>query len=138
MFITCLSFLNFEETFLARNSFVQPFFATDDNTVARVEPETERQSNSCDSSAINVIAGVGVSLSGQENEASELDDDRQECVYCFCSPCVTCVRQQWLGHGQVVYKRNSRIRKKLCRKFWFMMNMHGHPLCVCKKETVMC
>ena len=101
MFVTCLSFLNFEETFLARNSFVQPFFATDDNTVARVEPETERQSNSCDSSAINVIAGVGVSLSGQENEASELDDDRQECVYCFCSPCVTCVRQQWLGLGRL-------------------------------------
>ena len=63
-----------------------------------------------------------MSHSGQGNKASELDDDRQECVFCFCSPCVTCVRQQWLGHG----------------KIWFMMNMHGHPLCVCKKETVMC
>ncbi len=83
-----LSFLNFDETFLARNSFVQPFFATDDNTVASVEPETERQGDSCDSGAINVTAGVDVGHSGQGNEASELDGDRQECVFCFCSPCV--------------------------------------------------
>ena len=83
-----LSFLNFDETFLARNSFVQPFFATDDNTVASVEPETERQGDSCDSGAINVTAGVDVGHLGQGNEASELDGDRQECVFCFCSPCV--------------------------------------------------
>ena len=38
-----LPFLNFDETFLARNSFVQPFFATDNTTVASAEPETERQ-----------------------------------------------------------------------------------------------
>ena len=88
MFMKCLSFLNFDETFLARNSFVQPFFATDDNTVASVEPETERQGDSCDSGAINVTAGVDVGHSGQGNEASELDGDRQECVFCFCSPCV--------------------------------------------------
>ena len=80
MFMKCLSFLNFEERFLARNSFVQPFFVPDDNTVASVEPETERQGNSCDSSAINVTAGVGVSHSGQENEASDLDDDRNASI----------------------------------------------------------
>ena len=28
-----LPFLNFDETFLARNSFIQPFFATNSNTV---------------------------------------------------------------------------------------------------------
>ena len=88
-----LPFLNFDETLLARNSFVQPFFATDDNTVASVEPETERQGDSCDSGAVNVTAGVGVSHSGQGNEASVLDGDRQECVFCFCSPCGTCVTE---------------------------------------------
>ena len=125
MFMKYLSFLNFEETFLARNSFVQPFFTTDDNTVVSVEPETERQGDSCDSGAISVTAGVDASHSGQGNEASELDGDRQECIFCFCSLCVTCVRQQWLGHGQDVYRKNSRIGKKLYRKFWFMMNMRG-------------
>ena len=61
------------------------FFATDDTTVLRVEPETERQGDSC-ASAINVTAGVDVSHSGQGNEASKLDGDRQECIFCFCSP----------------------------------------------------
>ena len=51
-----LPFLNFVETFLARNSFVQPFFATYDTTVVSVEPETERKGDSC-ASAINVTAG---------------------------------------------------------------------------------
>ena len=88
-----LPFLYFDETFLARNSFIQPFFATDNNTVASVEPETKRQGDSCDGSAINVTAGVDVNLSGQGNEASQLDGDRQECVFCFCFLCVTCVRQ---------------------------------------------
>ena len=89
-----------------------------------VEAETERKGDSC-ASAINVTAGVDVSHSGQGNEASELDGDRQECVFCFCSPCVTYVRQQWLGHGQYVHKRNSRIRKKLYRKCRSMINMRG-------------
>ena len=77
-----LPFLYFVETFLARNSFVQPFFATYDTTVASVEPETERKGDSC-ASAINVTAGVDVSHSGQGNEVPELDGDRRECVFCF-------------------------------------------------------
>ena len=118
-----LPFLNFVETFLARNSFVMPFFATYDTTVVNVEPETERKGDSC-ASAINVTAGFDVSHSGQGNEASELDGDRRECVFCFGSfkcvfcfaSCETCVRQQWLDHGQDAHKKNSRIRKKLYRK----------------------
>ena len=50
--------------------------------------------DSC-ASAINVTAGVDVGHSGQGNEASELDGYRQECIFSFYSPCVTCVRQQW-------------------------------------------
>ena len=69
-----------------------------------VEPETERKGDSC-ASTIKVTAGVDVSHSGQGNEASELDGDRRECVFCFCSSCVTCVRQQWLSHGQAVHKK---------------------------------
>ena len=92
-----LPFLNFDETFLARNNFVQPFFTTDDSTVASVEPETKRQGDGCDSGAINVTAGVDASHSGEGKEASELDGDRPECVFCFCSLCITGVRQQWLG-----------------------------------------
>ena len=122
----------------------QPFFTTDNttDTVASVEPETERQADSC-ASAINVTAGVDVGHSGQGNKASELDGGRQECIFCFCSPCVTrCVRQQWLGHGQVAHRRNSGIRKTLFSKVWSMMKMRGawwHPLYhVRKKETAMC
>ena len=75
------------------------FFATNDTTVVSVEPETERTADSC-ASAISVTGGVDVGHSGQGNEASELDGDRQECVFCFCSPCVTYVRQQWAGCSQ--------------------------------------
>ena len=89
-----------------------PFFATYDTTVVNVEPETERKGDSC-ASARNVTAGVDVSHSSQGNKASELDGDRRECVFCFVPPYETCVRQQWLGHGQDAHKRNSRIRKKL-------------------------
>ena len=106
-----LPFLNFDDTFLARTSFAHPSFATYDTTVASVEPETERQGDIC-ASAISVTAGVDLGHSGQGSETSELDDDRQECVFCFCFPCVTCLRQQWLGLGQDAYKRNSGIRKK--------------------------
>ena len=105
-----------------------------------VKPETERQGDSC-ASAINETAGVDVGYSGQGNKVSIRDGDRRECVFVFVPPCVTCVRQQWLGHGQDVYKRNSRIRKKLYTKRQSMMNMRGawrHPLYVCKKETAMC
>ena len=77
-----LPFLNFVETFLARNSFVMPLFATYDTAGVNVEPETERKGDSC-ASARNVTAGVNVSHSGQGNEASELDGDRRECVFCF-------------------------------------------------------
>ena len=62
-------------------------------------------------------------------------------LFYFCSLCVTCVRQQRLGHGQDAHKRNSGIRKKLYRKSWSMMNMHGawwHPLYVHKKVTAVC
>ena len=58
-------------------------------------------------------------------------------VFCFCSPCETCVRQQWLGHGQDAHKRNSRIRKKLYRKCRSMINMHGawrHPYTFVKRR----
>ena len=59
----------------------------------------------------------------------------------FCSPCETCVRQQWLGQGQDAHKRNSRIRKNLYRKCRSMINMRGarrYPLHVRKKEMAMC
>ena len=49
-------------------------------------------------------------LSRQGHEESEWDDGREECVFCFCSLCVTSVRQEWLGHGQDAHKRNSGIR----------------------------
>ena len=50
-----LPLLDFNQTFLARNSFIQPFFTTDTTTVANVEPQTARQGDSC-ASAVNVSA----------------------------------------------------------------------------------
>ena len=69
------------------------------------------------------------------------DGGSDECVFCFCSPCVTSVRQQWLQHGQDDHKRNSTIRKNLYRNFWSMLNTCGawqHPLYVCKKVIAIC
>ena len=92
-------FRNFDDTFLAGNSFAQPYIAEIDTAVASVEPETGRQD---DSSAIvtDARADVDVRLSVQGQEKSEWDGGSEECIFCFCLPCVTSVRQQWLGHGQ--------------------------------------
>ena len=69
---------------------------------ASVEPETERHGDSC-ASAIDVSAGVDLGRSGQgQNKASELDDDRQECVFCFCSPSVTRVGSSGWAMGRML------------------------------------
>ena len=76
------------------------------------------------------LSRTQVQVSVQGHEESEWDGGGEECVFRFCSPCVASVRQQWLGHGQDIHKRNSGIRKKLCRKFWSMLNTRGawrHP-----------
>ena len=113
-------FRNFDDTFLAGNSLAQPYTAERDTAVASVEPETRRQD---DRSAIvtDARAGVDVRLSVQGHEESEGVGGDEECVFCFCSPCVTSVRQQWLGHGQDAHKRNSGIKKKLYTQFWSML-----------------
>ena len=73
-----------------------------DTAVASVEPETGRQD---DSSAIvtDVRAGTDMRLSVQGHEESEWDGGSEECIFCFCLPCVTSVRQQcttWTGCAQ--------------------------------------
>ena len=96
-----------------------------------------------DSSVIvtDECAGVDVRLPVQGHEESGWDGGSEECVFCFCSPCVTDVRQQWLRHGQDAHKRNSVIRKKLYRTLRSMLNTRGawrHPLCVRKKVIAIC
>ena len=80
-------------------------------------------------------------LSLQGHEESEWDGDSEECVLCSCSPCVTSVRQQWLGHGQDAHEKNSGIKKKLYRNFLSMLNTRGAwrlPLYVRKMVIAMC
>ena len=111
-----------------------PCFATYDTTVVNVEPETERKGDSC-ASARNVTAGVDVSHSSQGNEATELDGDRQECVFCFV-PRVKPV----LGSSGCV-KGRMLTREILGSGRINMINMRGawrHPLHVRKKEMAMC
>lgn len=45
-----------------------------------------------------------------------------ECPHCFCQPCVTAVRQRWLGQGQTARPGNNDIRKNRYKKFWKRMN----------------
>ena len=61
--------------------------AEKETAVASVEPGTGRPD---DSSAIvtDASAGVDVMLSLQGHEESESDGGSEECVFCFCSPCV--------------------------------------------------
>ena len=48
-----------------------------------------------------------------------------ECLHCFCSPCVTNDRQQWLGQGAPKHVRNSGIRKERYKKFWTLLSRKG-------------
>ena len=77
-------------------------------------------------------------LSLQGHEESKWDGSSEECIFCFCSPCVTSVRQQRLGHGQGAHKGNSGIRTKLYRKFWSMRGVWRHPLYGRKTAIAMC
>lgn len=86
-------------------------------------------------------SGAGVDVTGSSGQGESDGFGTQECGFCFCSPCVTDARQQWLGHGQKAHKRNSGIRKRLYRKYWCMLNTRGawrHPLYLRKKSDMMC
>lgn len=49
----------------------------------------------------------------------------EQCPFCFCQPCVTTTRQQWLGQGQPPMPGNNLLRKKTYKHFWTMMNRRG-------------
>ena len=84
------SFPDFRRHISYWERFAQPYIAERDTALAKVEPETGRQD---DSSAIvmDALAGVDMRLSRQGHEESEWDDGSEECVFCFCSLCVTSV-----------------------------------------------
>ena len=48
-----------------------------------------------------------------------------ECLHCFCSPCVLHFPQRWFGNGQPPHARNSAIRKGKYKKFWKMLSDRG-------------
>lgn len=49
----------------------------------------------------------------------------EECMFCYCSPCITENRQTWLGNPVPAHARNSGLRKSRYRKFWNMMDRRG-------------
>ena len=68
------------------------------------------------------------------------DPSAEECPHCFCQPCVTTVRQHWLGTGQRASDRNAVIRKTLYRKFWTLLCRRGtwlDPRYIERKSLVM-
>ena len=83
--------------------------------------------------------GVEKVPSGSESYTTHSNEteSNSQCLFCFCSPCVTSARQCWLGNGQAAHARNAGVRKKLYRKFWAMMNRRGawrHPLYLEKRQ----
>jgi hypothetical protein len=61
-----------------------------------------------------------------------------ECQFCFCQPCVTTRRQQWLGQGRPPMAGNNLLRKKKYKNFWTMMTRRGawtHPRYLHKKAA---
>lgn len=73
---------------------------------------------------------------GGDDAMPEIND--QECMYCFCHPCVTSNRQEWLGNGAPPHTRNSTIRKTKYKKFWTMMSRRyawNHPRYQAKKAA---
>lgn len=95
-----------------------------------------------DGTAVSGVSVPAVSEAGVDAACQGQSDGfgTQECASCFCSPCVTDVRQQWLGNGQKAHSRNSGIRKRLYRKYWSMINTRGawrHPLYLRKKTDTM-
>lgn len=64
------------------------------------------------------------------------EDGHPTCDYCFLQPCVTTHRQAWLQDQQPPKDTNNKIRKKMYRKFWSVMEYRGawhHPLYMEKK-----
>lgn len=50
------------------------------------------------------------------------DNECMECPHCFLQPCVTTLRQSWLGNGQSAKLANRAVRKAKYKKFWMVID----------------
>lgn len=68
------------------------------------------------------------------------DGDQPTCPHCFLIPCVTTHRQGWLLEQKPPRPSNNKIRKKMYKKFWSVMEYRGawrHPMYIRKKTVAL-
>ena len=106
---------------------IQAFFNHNDWDFNEVSTSStnQREENMCNDqeNTENDQETVHNEQSGSDPEMEPNDED--VCEECFCSPCVTTNRQNWLGTGQRAHARNSAVRKQKYKLFWRMMQDRG-------------
>ena len=55
----------------------------------------------------------------------QIDEEQQECPYCFLTPCATSHNHYWLGEGQPESRENHGVRKIKYRSYWKFINNSG-------------
>lgn len=59
--------------------------------------------------------------SGEGDYFIEQNDNFDECLHCFCRPCITNERNRqlwWETDNQIEHERNSQLRKEKYKRFW--------------------
>ena len=80
----------------------------------------------------------GQNTTDQDSTEQEEDDNTQftipqsqseeECIYCFCRPCITNERNRqmwWHTQAEAPHQRNSGFRKEHYKRFWTMLLHRG-------------
>jgi len=101
---------------------ISPRIASEDSNVSSAVTECVSRCTATEGETGSEDHGDRGDDSGDSNDEYNVGD---ECIFCFCTPCVTTNRQSWLGDRVAPNPRNSRIRKDKYRKFWQMLSTRG-------------
>jgi hypothetical protein len=104
------------------------------STCVLVDAETQTDNNDAENMADE-------SENINEHFTIQQDPNKEECVYCFCRPCITNESNRqlwWEPNTHPPHQRNHSLRKEKYKRFWTMMyhrNVWIHPSYIKKKSN---
>lgn len=119
-------------------------FTQDERNATEQDITGGTQTNRSDRSASQTLPAPPVVACAASPQAADNptddnnDSDGIECIYCYCTPCVTTYPQRWLGPGQRPKPGNNSIRKKIYKEFWKLIDTYGawnDPRYLTKKDA---
>jgi hypothetical protein len=106
------------------------------STCVLVDAETQTDNNDAENNADQ-------SENINEHFIIQQDPNQEECVYCFCRPCITNESNRqlwWESNTHPSHQRNHSLRKEKYKRFWTMMyhrNVWIHQSYIQKKSRAL-